>query len=44
MSWQVVPNGLMQDKDPTKMGRVMKAFMSMQKIDLPALERARSGS
>lgn len=44
VSWQVVPNGLMNflsERDPVKSGRIMKAFMAMQKIDLPALERAR---
>lgn len=44
VSWQVVPDGLMkalQDPDPAKAARVMKAFMAMKKIDLPALERAR---
>ena len=44
VSWQVVPDGLMKalhDPDPARAGRVMKAFMAMKKIDLPALERAR---
>ena len=47
VSWQVVPNGLMkvlQEKDPVKSGRVIQAFMAMQKIDLAALERAREGT
>ncbi len=47
VSWQVVPDGLMkflQERDPVKSGRIMKAFMAMKKIDLPALERARAGS
>ena len=47
VSWQVVPDGLMkllQERDPAKSARVMKAFMAMKKIDLPALERARAGT
>lgn len=47
VSWQVVPDGLMKalhDPDPAKAARVMKAFMAMKKIDLPALERARKGA
>jgi predicted 3-demethylubiquinone-9 3-methyltransferase (glyoxalase superfamily) len=46
VSWQVVPENLMkvlQDPDPVKAGRLIQAFMKMQKIDLPALERARDG-
>jgi predicted 3-demethylubiquinone-9 3-methyltransferase (glyoxalase superfamily) len=47
VSWQVVPNGLMNflaERDPVKSGRIMQAFMAMQKIDLPTLERARAGN
>lgn len=47
VSWQVVPDGLMKalhDPDPTRAGRVMKAFRGMKKIDLAALERARNES
>jgi predicted 3-demethylubiquinone-9 3-methyltransferase (glyoxalase superfamily) len=46
VSWQIIPDGLMKllhDKDPAKTGRLMQAFMAMQKIDLSALERARRG-
>ncbi len=32
---------LLQEPDPAKSARVMKAFMAMKKIDLAALERAR---
>jgi predicted 3-demethylubiquinone-9 3-methyltransferase (glyoxalase superfamily) len=43
LSWQVVPTilgKLMQDKDPEKAGRVMKAMLQMKKIDIAGLQRA----
>ena len=43
LSWQVVPRVMMkllQDKDPAKSQRVMRAMMQMTKIDVAALERA----
>jgi len=46
LSWQVVPNvlsELMTDKDSERSGRVMKALMKMNKIDIQALQRAYDG-
>jgi predicted 3-demethylubiquinone-9 3-methyltransferase (glyoxalase superfamily) len=46
LSWQVVPTvlpKLMQDKDPKKADRVMKAFLPMKKFDIAALTRAYEG-
>lgn len=43
VSWQIVPSVLskmMQDKDPRKSGRVMKALLPMKKLDIKALQRA----
>jgi len=43
LSWQVVPTilgKLMQDKDPRKSERVMKAMLKMTKIDIQGLIRA----
>ncbi len=43
LSWQIVPSALprlLSDPDPVKAGRVMKAMMTMTKIDVGALERA----
>jgi predicted 3-demethylubiquinone-9 3-methyltransferase (glyoxalase superfamily) len=43
LSWQIVPTilgKLMQDKDPKKSGRVMKAMLQMHKLDIAALKRA----
>ena len=43
VSWQVVPTvlgKLIQDKDPQKRERVMKAMMGMVKLDVDGLERA----
>ena len=43
VSWQVVPTVLglmMQDKDPKKSERVMKALLQMVKLDIAALKRA----
>jgi predicted 3-demethylubiquinone-9 3-methyltransferase (glyoxalase superfamily) len=46
VSWQIVPSvlgKLLQDKDPEKSQRVMKAMMQMTKIDSRALEEAYAG-
>jgi predicted 3-demethylubiquinone-9 3-methyltransferase (glyoxalase superfamily) len=46
LSWQIVPKVLMrllQDKDPAKSRRVMKAMMQMVKIDIAQLEAAAVG-
>ncbi|MGE0815985.1 MAG: VOC family protein [Vicinamibacterales bacterium] len=46
LSWQVLPaslGALMSDPDPARAGRVGKALLAMQKIDLAALERAHRG-
>ena len=43
LSWQIVPNALielLQDKDPEKSKRVMKAMLGMKKIDIDGLKRA----
>jgi len=43
VSWQVVPTILermIQDEDELKTRRVMKAMLSMKKLDIAALERA----
>ena len=43
LSWQIVPSALgemMQDKDPEKSIRVMKAMLQMTKIDIETLRRA----
>ena len=43
ISWQIVPPALgqmMQDKDPKRSERVMKAMLSMHKIDLQRLREA----
>ncbi len=43
LSWQVIPSVLgkmLQDKDPEKSKRVMKAMMQMEKIDLNGLQKA----
>jgi len=46
LSWQVVPNALLemlQDKDPEKSNRVMKAMLEMTKIDIARLKQAYEG-
>jgi predicted 3-demethylubiquinone-9 3-methyltransferase (glyoxalase superfamily) len=46
VTWQIVPKilmELMQDKDPVKSQRVMKAMMKMVKIDIEGLKRAYRG-
>lgn len=43
LSWQVTPTilgELMDDKDPEKSNRVMKALLQMTKLDIAALKRA----
>jgi len=43
VSWQIVPTVLpkmLQDKDPRKTNRVMKALLQMQKLDIKHLEQA----
>ena len=43
LSWQVVPTVLgemLQDKDPKKSQRVMKAMLQMDKMDIAALKQA----
>lgn len=43
LSWQVVPTALgemLQDKDPKKSERVMKAMLQMKKIDIQGLRQA----
>ena len=43
LSWQIVPTALprlLQDKDPEKAKRVMKAMMQMHKIDIARLQEA----
>ena len=43
VSWQIVPTvlgGMLQDKDPEKSRRVMKALLQMDKIDTQRLEQA----
>jgi len=46
LSWQVVPSALgrmLQDEDPKKSARVMKAMMKMDKIEIEVLKRAHEG-
>jgi len=43
VSWQIIPTALgkmLQDKDPEKSTRVMKAMLQMKKIDINALKQA----
>ena len=43
LSWQVSPvvlGDILADKDPAAAGRVMKAMMEMEKIDIAALKKA----
>ncbi len=43
LSWQVIPiilGKLLQDKDPKKSGRVMKAMLQMDKLDIARLKQA----
>jgi predicted 3-demethylubiquinone-9 3-methyltransferase (glyoxalase superfamily) len=46
LSWQIVPSALSEmvdDKDPAKSDRVMKALMQMDKLDIATLQRAAKG-
>lgn len=46
VSWQIVPavlGEMMQDKDPEKSERVMKAILQMTKLDIMELQRAYDG-
>ena len=46
LSWQIVPvalDKLVNDKDPEKRDRVMRALLPMKKLDIAALERAHAG-
>jgi predicted 3-demethylubiquinone-9 3-methyltransferase (glyoxalase superfamily) len=46
LSWQIVPTVLgkmMQDKDPEKTNRVMKAILQMEKIEIAPLQQAYEG-
>src|SRR5205807_10332248 len=43
VSWQIVPtilSKLLQDKDPQKANRVMRAMMQMKKLEIKALQQA----
>jgi predicted 3-demethylubiquinone-9 3-methyltransferase (glyoxalase superfamily) len=43
LSWQIIPSilgKLLQDKDPKKSSRVMKAMLQMRKIDSKKLQQA----
>jgi predicted 3-demethylubiquinone-9 3-methyltransferase (glyoxalase superfamily) len=43
VSWQVIPTALgklMSDPDPEKSGRVMRAMLQMEKIDIRGLQQA----
>ena len=43
VSWQIVPavlGEMMQDKDPERTERVMKALLQMKKLDIKGLEQA----
>lgn len=46
LTWQIVPKALVeliQDKDPVKSQRVVKAMLQMTKIDIEGLKRAYRG-
>jgi predicted 3-demethylubiquinone-9 3-methyltransferase (glyoxalase superfamily) len=43
VSWQIVPTVLaemLQDKDPARSNRVMKALLQMKKLDIKKLKQA----
>ena len=47
LSWQIVPTALPEllgDPDPEKSQRVMKAMMTMKKLDIRALQQAKDQS
>jgi predicted 3-demethylubiquinone-9 3-methyltransferase (glyoxalase superfamily) len=46
LSWQIVPRrllALMTDPDPARARRAMEAMLTMQRIDIAAVERAAAG-
>jgi predicted 3-demethylubiquinone-9 3-methyltransferase (glyoxalase superfamily) len=46
LSWQIIPSVLgemLQDKNPEKSARVMRAMLQMNKIDIDGLKRAYDG-
>jgi predicted 3-demethylubiquinone-9 3-methyltransferase (glyoxalase superfamily) len=46
LSWQVVPTvltGMLQDRNPEKVERVVKAMLLMKKLDIETLKRAYEG-
>jgi predicted 3-demethylubiquinone-9 3-methyltransferase (glyoxalase superfamily) len=46
LSWQIVPADLpdlFDDRDPARAGRVMKALLTMKKLDIRALRQAYAG-
>jgi predicted 3-demethylubiquinone-9 3-methyltransferase (glyoxalase superfamily) len=46
LSWQITPRiliELLEDKDPAKSQRAMKAMLQMKKIDIAALKQAAEG-
>jgi len=43
LTWQIIPNGLMElldGKDPVRSARAMQAMLPMKKIDLAAIQKA----
>jgi predicted 3-demethylubiquinone-9 3-methyltransferase (glyoxalase superfamily) len=47
LSWQIVPHALLtmlNDPDPARATRVMQSMMTMNKIDIAALEKARDAN
>jgi predicted 3-demethylubiquinone-9 3-methyltransferase (glyoxalase superfamily) len=46
LCWQIIPSGLgdmLQDEDPEKSSRVMRAMLQMNKIEIKALKQAYEG-
>jgi 2-polyprenyl-6-hydroxyphenyl methylase/3-demethylubiquinone-9 3-methyltransferase len=46
LSWQIIPKAFTDyasDPDPVRVGRVMQAMMTMQKMDVAALTAAYEG-
>jgi predicted 3-demethylubiquinone-9 3-methyltransferase (glyoxalase superfamily) len=46
LSWQIIPTALselLEDPDPEKANRVMRAMLKMSKIDIADMRRAQSG-
>ena len=47
LSWQIVPvamDEMMNEQDPAALARVTQAMLQMRKLDIAALERARTGA